>query len=291
MSGPATQPPVLATVRVRMYQVGFGDCFLLSFEYAGQAEPARHVLIDFGSRQLAAGLDLADIAGEIDARTGGGPDVVVLTHRHQDHMSGFGGSGTDAVVGRWQPRLVVRSWTEDPAAPADAPAPAGPGGTGLRAGLDRGGAFATALSRAIAASARGLRADVRELALAQLANQAAIDRLNAWSRTGQGVYVSYGQPLALDAVVPGVRVQVIGPPPWPSTRRWPGNVPRAPSTGSSTRGSRLPAPSTRPPERRPPERRPRPTIGSSVRRDGWSSGCRLRSCAHCCASSPHWTTR
>ncbi len=130
-------------------------------------------------------------------------------------MSGFGGSGTDAVVGRWKPRLVVRSWTEDPAAPADATGPAGPsgpGGTGLRAGLDQGGAFATALSQAIAASARGLRADVRELALAQLANQAAIDRLNAWSRTGQGVYVSYGQPLALDAVVPGVQVQVIGPP-------------------------------------------------------------------------------
>jgi hypothetical protein len=212
MNGPATQPPVLATVRVRMYQVGFGDCFLLRFEYAGQAEPARHILIDFGTRQLAAGLDLADVAGEIDARTGGGPDVVVLSHRHQDHMSGFGGSGTDAVVGRWQPRLVVRSWTEDPAAPAGATGPAGPGGTGLRAGLDQGRAFATALSQAIAGSARGLRADVRELALAQLANQAAIDRLDAWSRTGQGVYVSYGQPLALDAVVPGVQVHVIGPP-------------------------------------------------------------------------------
>ena len=212
MSGPATQPPVLATVRVRMYQVGFGDCFLLRFEYAGQAEPARHILIDFGTRQLAAGLDLADVAGEIDARTGGGPDVVVLSHRHQDHMSGFGGSGTDAVVGRWKPRLVVRSWTEDPAAPADATGPAGPGGTGLRAGLDQGRAFANALSQAIATSARGLRADVRELALAQLANQAAIDRLDAWSRTGRGVYVSYGQPLALDAVVPGVQVHVIGPP-------------------------------------------------------------------------------
>jgi len=209
MNGPATQPPVLATVRVRMYQVGFGDCFLLRFEYAGQAEPARHILIDFGTRQLAAGLDLADVAGEIDARTGGGPDVVVLSHRHQDHMSGFGGSGTDAVVGRWKPRLVVRSWTEDPAAPADA---TGPGGTALRAGLDQGRAFAGALSQAIAASRRGLRSDVRELALAQLANQAAIDRLNAWSQAGAGVYVNYGQPLALDAVVPGVQVRVIGPP-------------------------------------------------------------------------------
>ena len=209
MSGPAAPPPVLATVRIRMYQVGFGDCFLVSFEYAGQAEPARHVLIDFGTRQLAAGLDLADIAGEIDSHTGGGPDVVVLSHRHQDHMSGFGGSGTDAVVSRWKPRLVVRSWTENPAAPADA---TGPGGTALRAGLDQGRAFAGALSQAIAASRRGLRSDVRELALAQLANQASIDRLNAWSQAGTGVYVNYGQPLALDAVVPGVQVHVIGPP-------------------------------------------------------------------------------
>jgi hypothetical protein len=214
MSGPAALPPVLATVRVRMYQVGFGDCFLLSFEYAGQAEPARHVLIDFGTRQLATGLDLTAIAREIDTRTGGGPDVVVLSHRHQDHMSGFGGSGTDAIVGRWKPRLVVRSWTEDPAAPADATGPGGtgPGGTSLRAGLDQGRAFAGALSQAIAASRRGLRADVRELALAQLANQASIDRLNAWSQAGTGVYVNYGQPLALDAVVPGVQVHVIGPP-------------------------------------------------------------------------------
>ena len=209
MTGPASPPPVLATVRVRMYQVGFGDCFLLSFEYAGQAEPARHVLIDFGTRQLAVGLNLADIAREIDARTDGGPDVVVLSHRHQDHMSGFGGSGTEAVVSRWRPRLVVRSWTEDPAAPADA---TGPGGTSVRAGLNQGRAFAGALSQAIAASRRGLRADVRELALAQLANQAAIDRLNAWSQAGRGVYVNYGHPLALDAVVPGVQVHVIGPP-------------------------------------------------------------------------------
>jgi hypothetical protein len=209
MTVPATPLPVLATVRVRMYQVGFGDCFLLSFEYAGQADPARHVLIDFGTRQLATGLDLGDIAAEIEAHTGGGPDVVVLTHRHQDHMSGFGGSGTEAIVGRWKPRLVIRSWTEDPEAPAGAD---GPGGTNLRAGLDQGRAFARALSQEITTSARGVRADLRELAIAQLANQAAVDRLNAWSQGGKGAYVNYGKPLAIDTVVPGVQVHVIGPP-------------------------------------------------------------------------------
>src|SRR5690242_12053280 len=61
MSG-AAPAPVLATVRVRMYQVGFGDCFLLSFEYKNKAERARHILIDFGTRQLATGLNLTDIA-------------------------------------------------------------------------------------------------------------------------------------------------------------------------------------------------------------------------------------
>ena len=33
-------------VRIRSYQVGFGDCFLLSFIYK---TVERHVLIDFGS--------------------------------------------------------------------------------------------------------------------------------------------------------------------------------------------------------------------------------------------------
>ena len=209
MSGPAAPSPVLATVRVRMYQVGFGDCFLLSFDYAEPEEPARHILVDFGTRRLAAGLDLADIAGEIDARTGGGPDVVVLTHRHQDHMSGFGGSNTESIVGRWNPRLVIRPWTEDPDIPADA---AGPGGTSLRAGLAQGRAFAQALAREITTSARGVRADLRDLAIAQLANQAALDRLNAWSQGGKGAYVNYGKALAIDAVVPGVQAHVIGPP-------------------------------------------------------------------------------
>lgn len=209
MTEPVAPPPVLATVRVRMYQVGFGDCFLLSFEYAGQAEPARHVLIDFGTRELAAGLDLADVAGEIDARTGGGPDVVVVTHRHQDHMSGFGGSGTEAIVGRWSPRLVVRPWTEDPEAPAGAD---GHGRASLRTGLDQGQAFVRALSQEITAPARGWRGELRDLAIAQLANQAAVDRLNAWSQGGRGAYVYYGKPLAIDTVIPGVQVHVIGPP-------------------------------------------------------------------------------
>jgi hypothetical protein len=39
----ATQPTAL---EIRTFQVGFGDCFLLSFAYP---KGKRHVLIDFGS--------------------------------------------------------------------------------------------------------------------------------------------------------------------------------------------------------------------------------------------------
>ena len=63
-------------ITVRMYQVGFGDCFLLSFAYStalpdGRRE--RHLLIDFGStrwpknyppryRELASDIALAPAA-------------------------------------------------------------------------------------------------------------------------------------------------------------------------------------------------------------------------------------
>ena len=50
----ATKP---TSVEVRAYQVGFGDCFLLSAEYGaplpdGRAE--RHLLVDCGSTRAAA---------------------------------------------------------------------------------------------------------------------------------------------------------------------------------------------------------------------------------------------
>jgi len=37
-------------VELRSYQVGFGDCFLLSFVYGD--DDKRHVLIDFGTTAL-----------------------------------------------------------------------------------------------------------------------------------------------------------------------------------------------------------------------------------------------
>ena len=107
------------SVSIRTYNVGFGDCFLLSFKYAGNVE--RHVLVDFGSTGLPEGVPktrMIDIANDIKARTNGKLHAVVATHRHKDHISGFetkqGGKGTGDVIRSLKPNVVLQPWTEDP---------------------------------------------------------------------------------------------------------------------------------------------------------------------------------
>src|SRR5262249_14121125 len=106
-------------VNIRAYNVGFGDCFLLSFGHGGGSE--RHVLIDFGSTELpsdAPPTRMMDIANQIKERTHGKLHAVVATHRHKDHISGFettkNGKGTGDVIRSLKPNLVVQPWTEDP---------------------------------------------------------------------------------------------------------------------------------------------------------------------------------
>jgi hypothetical protein len=104
-------------VRVSMYNVGFGDCFLLRFpdqENGGE----RRVLIDCGSikRPVIEGspVDIDKIAERIvaDVADDGGPriDVVVMSHRHRDHVSGF----TSDVWRDVRVDEVWMPWTENP---------------------------------------------------------------------------------------------------------------------------------------------------------------------------------
>ncbi len=101
-----------ATIRIRMYNTGFGDCFLLTFP---GPDRDRKILIDCGKHMLSkSGPKLSRIVQEVlkDIQEPGGPrvDVVIASHRHQDHVSGFAAAGWDQVaVGEvWMP------WTEDP---------------------------------------------------------------------------------------------------------------------------------------------------------------------------------
>ena len=89
-------------MNVRTYQVGFGDCFLLSFNY--DSGKKKHVLIDFGTKALPKGSPknlMLRIANNIKEVVGDDLVAVVATHRHQDHISGFqrsGGNGSGDVI-------------------------------------------------------------------------------------------------------------------------------------------------------------------------------------------------
>ena len=103
-------------VKVRMYNVGFGDAFLLTFP---APDRPRRVLIDCGVHSIGSGpikmqpmveQIIRDVTDDKKARI----DVVVATHRHQDHVSGFRyeAAWNNVEVGEvWMP------WTEHPTDP------------------------------------------------------------------------------------------------------------------------------------------------------------------------------
>ncbi len=204
-----------------MHRVGFGDCFLITFTYGEQLEDnrtERHVLIDFGSTSLPKGTKSLDpVAAAIHERTGGEIDAVVVTHRHRDHLSAFGAKEIVQVLeDRLPPKLVVRSWTEDPEADANfTGADGGPGADSLAFTKSLGDArgFADAMANQIATKGgASLQGDLHLMALTQLANSDAIDQLETWSANGRGEYLHYGMETKIQSLLPGVRVRVLGPP-------------------------------------------------------------------------------
>lgn len=98
------------TIRVRMYNVGFGDCFLLRVPTElGE----RRVLVDCGYHSQGKGAFSDDelVQQIIHDLDGQGLDVVVATHRHQDHISGFG------EVALWKDIGVEEVWLPFTASP------------------------------------------------------------------------------------------------------------------------------------------------------------------------------
>ncbi len=98
--------------RIRMYRCGLGDCFLVTL-YRRNDKPF-NLLTDCG---MAIGSENADtrlqsVLGDVLSTTGGTVDVLVATHEHWDHLSGFvlaPKQFRELQVGQvWLP------WTEDP---------------------------------------------------------------------------------------------------------------------------------------------------------------------------------
>ncbi|MGZ4790469.1 MAG: MBL fold metallo-hydrolase [Ilumatobacteraceae bacterium] len=90
-SSTAKGAPTNGGIRVRMYRVGFGDFFLLTVP--GKNGPA-HILIDCGVH--AANIaSIGECVQDLKQETGGNLALVILTHYHADHMSGFASSYDD----------------------------------------------------------------------------------------------------------------------------------------------------------------------------------------------------
>lgn len=221
------------SVRVRMFQVGFGDCFVVTFN----GRTPRHMLVDFGAHG-GRHRPLADVAADIRETVGNHIDVAVATHAHRDHVDGFRDVGwlRGITVGAvWLP------WTEDLENPV---------AVELRDHVRRLAQALTQRSRRFQGvpvsddSAVGLRGHAFDLwnAEATAANARAMDHLRSGlGPRGKVRYLRRGDAPATG--IAGLKVRALGPPEETSalTRLMP---PREQDWPLAMRGSAGPASST-----------------------------------------------
>lgn len=205
-------------ITVRTYNVGFGDCFLIGFHYGKR--DARHVLIDFGSKRLPEGASrthMKKIASQIKKDCGGKLQVVVATHRHQDHISGFATNKTATapgdVIASCKPEIVIQPWTEDPDLDKDAIEPELKAHTYLRSALREMQNFAAYVD-AMLPDYDSLRSpQLRELKFKGsngIKNESAV--VNLMQMGKRAAYVKSGDQVDLSEELPGVNVRILGPP-------------------------------------------------------------------------------
>ncbi len=98
------------SVKVRMYKTGsVGDCILLLFQKGGNTTYS--MLIDCGGIKTTSAL-VSPCVEDIKATCGGKLDLLVVTHQHEDHISGF--NLARPVFDQITVGEVWMSWVEDP---------------------------------------------------------------------------------------------------------------------------------------------------------------------------------
>lgn len=100
--------------RVRMYRQGFGDCFLVTLPRARPRRRPYHILIDCG---VLLGTDdakelMTKVVLDVILATKGEIDLLVVTHEHWDHVSGFIQAAEE--FSKLKIHEVWLAWTEDP---------------------------------------------------------------------------------------------------------------------------------------------------------------------------------
>jgi hypothetical protein len=201
-------------VRIRMYRQGLGDCFLVTFN-PGPDET--HMLIDCGSLgATTTDVSTAEVVAHIRQSTNNHLQLLVATHEHHDHLSGFRHFKTEPKI---KVDHVWLGWTEKPE-------------DELARQIVK---YRNDLGAAVAAAARALASDTDDrqskslgLAIQDVLGFAGdpqalgagkfsetVDEAMDFIRTGLGIEPAYLQPGG-EAIepdwAPGFRFYVLGPP-------------------------------------------------------------------------------
>jgi beta-lactamase superfamily II metal-dependent hydrolase len=204
---PASSNQNVKGLRVRMFRVGFGDFFLLTVPTGGGP---RHILIDCGVHAKDLGT-IRDAVEQMAKDCGSKLSLVIMTHRHADHISGFGRCSD--IFSQFTVDRVWMPWFEDPANKT---------ATAFQASLT---AMASRLSIGLAA-----RVDEASRQLASMAdnitgampaagdmssNQKALDVLHrGFKNTAEYHYYKAGDEPTVpkDLLDAGLSAQILGPP-------------------------------------------------------------------------------
>lgn len=186
-------------LNVRMYNVGFGDSFLLSFPVGNDH---RHVLVDCGAHTKGTLGNLEKVAQNVREVTNNHLTAVVATHRHQDHIWGF--ERARETFRQMSIDEVWLPWVEELA------------NTEARSMWKKHDQTRAMLEARLNVAAAGIRRNAVEAVLLNLKpNQVALDELRSrFGKGSDGVKYLYGKHADLIAPggIDGLVVKVLGPP-------------------------------------------------------------------------------
>ncbi len=190
-----------------MYRVGFGDCFLLSLPASGETQ---HVLVDCGVHARGDIGTLERVVGDIAEQTGRSLALVIATHAHQDHISGF--AAHEEVFRGFQVREVWLPWTENPRDPV-----------AVRLKQKQAALAETVFQQLAARPPSGDTRLAVEAAIENLtgkklsgesltSNEQALRVLKSGINGAEVVYVKFGKQFDDAAGIKGLSARILGPP-------------------------------------------------------------------------------